>query len=167
MNKYPGPTTYYLIGTVPVDEKTMMPLRPGVNGGYSTRKMLRCLIWLNPQTTFPLSLWRNTAKKWRLWAAKLLCRKWRFQALAGGRWRWILKATISAYWNTCKNSWKNACFHVEKHPFLCRLAHAFFYGEVHGIIVGPSNRLIYKPEEGPVSTRHLRLRETQNLRVPK
>ena len=33
MTKYPGPTTYYLMGTVPVDEKTMMPIRPGVNGG--------------------------------------------------------------------------------------------------------------------------------------
>ena len=38
MNKYPGPTTYYLVGTVPVDEKTMMPLRPGVNGGLYDRK---------------------------------------------------------------------------------------------------------------------------------
>jgi predicted enzyme related to lactoylglutathione lyase len=38
MNKYPGPTTYYLIGTVPVDEKTMMPIRPGVNGGLFLQK---------------------------------------------------------------------------------------------------------------------------------
>jgi hypothetical protein len=38
MNKYPGPTTYYMIGTVPVDEKTMMPLRPGVNGGMYEKK---------------------------------------------------------------------------------------------------------------------------------
>ena len=38
MNKYPGPTAYYLVGTVPVDEKTMMPLRPGVNGGLFERK---------------------------------------------------------------------------------------------------------------------------------
>jgi uncharacterized protein len=38
MNKYPGPTTYYLVGTVPVDEKTMMPIRPGVNGGLYERK---------------------------------------------------------------------------------------------------------------------------------
>ncbi len=38
MEKYPGPTTYYLIGTVPVDEKTMMPLRPGVNGGLFNKK---------------------------------------------------------------------------------------------------------------------------------
>ncbi len=38
MNKYPGPTVYYLVGTVPVDEKTMMPLRPGVNGGMYERK---------------------------------------------------------------------------------------------------------------------------------
>jgi predicted enzyme related to lactoylglutathione lyase len=38
MNKYPGPTAYYLIGTVPVDEKTMMPLHPGVNGGLYEKK---------------------------------------------------------------------------------------------------------------------------------
>jgi uncharacterized protein len=38
MNKYPGPTAYYLVGTVPVDEKTMMPTRPGVNGGLYERK---------------------------------------------------------------------------------------------------------------------------------
>ena len=38
MNKYPGPTAYYLIGTVPVDEKTMMPTRPGVNGGLYEKK---------------------------------------------------------------------------------------------------------------------------------
>ena len=38
MEKYPGPTTYYLVGTVPVDEKTMMPIRPGVNGGLYDRK---------------------------------------------------------------------------------------------------------------------------------
>ena len=38
MNKYPGPTVYYLVGTVPVDEKTMMPLRPGVNGGLYEKK---------------------------------------------------------------------------------------------------------------------------------
>ena len=38
MNKYPGPTVYYLVGTVPVDEKTMMPIRPGVNGGLYDKK---------------------------------------------------------------------------------------------------------------------------------
>jgi uncharacterized protein len=38
MNKYPGPTAYYLVGTVPVDEKTMMPTRPGVNGGMYLKK---------------------------------------------------------------------------------------------------------------------------------
>ena len=38
MNKYPGPTTYYLVGTVPVDEKTMTPTRPGVNGGMYVKK---------------------------------------------------------------------------------------------------------------------------------
>jgi predicted enzyme related to lactoylglutathione lyase len=38
IEKYPGPTTYYLLGTVPVDEKTMMPIRPGVNGGLYLRK---------------------------------------------------------------------------------------------------------------------------------
>ncbi len=38
MNKYPGPTIYYLVGTVPVDEKTMMPIRPGVNGGLYAKK---------------------------------------------------------------------------------------------------------------------------------
>jgi len=29
----PEPMEYWLIETVPVDEKTMMPVRPGVNGG--------------------------------------------------------------------------------------------------------------------------------------
>ena len=38
MNKYPGPTTYYMVGTVPVDEKTMMPTCPGVNGGLYEKK---------------------------------------------------------------------------------------------------------------------------------
>ena len=38
MNKYPGQTNYYLVGTVPVDEKTMLPIRPGVNGGLYERK---------------------------------------------------------------------------------------------------------------------------------
>ena len=38
MTKYSGPTTYYLVGTVPVDEKTMMPIRPGVNGGLYEKK---------------------------------------------------------------------------------------------------------------------------------
>ena len=38
MNKHAGPTAYYLVGTVPVDEKTMMPARPGVNGGLYEKK---------------------------------------------------------------------------------------------------------------------------------
>jgi uncharacterized protein len=38
IEKYPGPTDYYLLGTVPVNEKTMMPIRPGVNGGLYLRK---------------------------------------------------------------------------------------------------------------------------------
>jgi uncharacterized protein len=38
MNKYPGPTVYYLVGTVPVDENIMMPIRPGVNGGLYDKK---------------------------------------------------------------------------------------------------------------------------------
>jgi len=38
MNKYPGPTTYYMVGTVPINEKTMMPIRPGVNGGLYGKK---------------------------------------------------------------------------------------------------------------------------------
>lgn len=33
ITKAPGPIDYWLIETVPVDEKTMMPKRPGVNGG--------------------------------------------------------------------------------------------------------------------------------------
>lgn len=33
ITKAPGPIDYWLIETVPVDEKTMTPLRPGVNGG--------------------------------------------------------------------------------------------------------------------------------------
>lgn len=37
MEKYPGPTAYYLIETVPVDEK-MMPIRLGVNGGLFDTK---------------------------------------------------------------------------------------------------------------------------------
>jgi predicted enzyme related to lactoylglutathione lyase len=37
MEKYPGPTAYYLIETVPVD-KNMMPIRPGVNGGLFDTK---------------------------------------------------------------------------------------------------------------------------------
>ena len=38
IEKYPGPTEYYLLQTVPVDEKTMMPIRPGVNGGLFLKK---------------------------------------------------------------------------------------------------------------------------------
>ena len=40
IEKYPGPTEpIILLGTVPVDEKTMMPIRPGVNGGlYLTKR---------------------------------------------------------------------------------------------------------------------------------
>ncbi len=38
IEKYPGPTVYYMLGTVPVDEKTMMPARPGVNGGLYEKK---------------------------------------------------------------------------------------------------------------------------------
>jgi hypothetical protein len=35
--KYPGPTTYYLVETVPVDDN-MMPVRAGTNGGLYERK---------------------------------------------------------------------------------------------------------------------------------
>jgi predicted enzyme related to lactoylglutathione lyase len=35
--KYPGPTTYYLVETVPVDDK-MTPVRAGVNGGLYCKK---------------------------------------------------------------------------------------------------------------------------------
>jgi predicted enzyme related to lactoylglutathione lyase len=35
--KYPGPTTYYLVETVPVDDK-MNPVRAGVNGGLYCKK---------------------------------------------------------------------------------------------------------------------------------
>ncbi len=38
IEKYPGPTTYYMLETVPVDEKTMMLIRPGVNGGLYVKK---------------------------------------------------------------------------------------------------------------------------------
>jgi len=38
MTKYPGPTEYYLVGTVPVDEKTMQPIGQGVNGGLYLKK---------------------------------------------------------------------------------------------------------------------------------
>lgn len=37
MEKYPGPTTYYNVQTVPVDDK-MMPIRAGVNGGLYPKK---------------------------------------------------------------------------------------------------------------------------------
>jgi len=36
-HKYPGPTTYYLVETVPVDDK-MNPVRAGVNGGLFCKK---------------------------------------------------------------------------------------------------------------------------------
>jgi predicted enzyme related to lactoylglutathione lyase len=35
--KYPGPTDYWIVLTVPVDEKGM-PMRPGVNGGMMKRE---------------------------------------------------------------------------------------------------------------------------------
>jgi predicted enzyme related to lactoylglutathione lyase len=38
IEKYPGPTEYYMLQTVPVDEKTMTPIRPGVNGGLFLKK---------------------------------------------------------------------------------------------------------------------------------
>ncbi len=38
MNKYLGPTVYYLVGTVPVDKHTMMPIRSGVNGCLYEKK---------------------------------------------------------------------------------------------------------------------------------
>ncbi len=38
IEKYLGPTVYYTLETVPVDEKTMMPIRPGVNGGLYVKK---------------------------------------------------------------------------------------------------------------------------------
>ncbi len=38
IEKYPGPTVYYTLETVPVDPKPMMPIRPGVNGGLYERK---------------------------------------------------------------------------------------------------------------------------------
>ena len=37
MEKFPGPTVYYTLETVPVDEN-MMPVRAGVNGGLYQRK---------------------------------------------------------------------------------------------------------------------------------
>jgi hypothetical protein len=47
MNKYPGLTVYYLVGTVTVDEKTMMPIRPDSMADYTKRKMLQCPRWLS------------------------------------------------------------------------------------------------------------------------
>jgi predicted enzyme related to lactoylglutathione lyase len=38
IEKFPGPTDYWSIQTVPVDEKGM-PMRPGVNGGMMKRQM--------------------------------------------------------------------------------------------------------------------------------
>jgi len=35
--KYPGPTDYWIVQTLPVDEKGM-PMRPGVNGGMMKRE---------------------------------------------------------------------------------------------------------------------------------
>ena len=37
IEKYPGPTNYYMLQTVPVDEK-MTPIRPGVNGGLFEKR---------------------------------------------------------------------------------------------------------------------------------
>ena len=48
MNQYPGPTVYYLVGTVPVDEKTMMPIRPGVNSGIQKKKYSSILEMAKP-----------------------------------------------------------------------------------------------------------------------
>ena len=50
MNKYPGPTTYYMVGTVPINEKTMMPIRPGVNGGLYEKKNAS-----SPELAIPLN----------------------------------------------------------------------------------------------------------------
>ena len=50
MNKYPGPTTYYMMGTVPINEKTMMPIRPGVNGGLYEKKNAS-----SPELAIPLN----------------------------------------------------------------------------------------------------------------
>ncbi len=37
----PEPMEYWMIETVPVDEKTMMPIRPGVNGGMYKKELPR------------------------------------------------------------------------------------------------------------------------------
>ena len=47
IEKYPGPTTYYNLQTVPVDEN-QKPIRPGANGGLFLRKDAQ-----NPQMTQP------------------------------------------------------------------------------------------------------------------
>jgi uncharacterized protein len=47
MEKYPGPTEYYTLETVPVD-KNMMPIRAGSNGGLFKRKDAQ-----NPQNAKP------------------------------------------------------------------------------------------------------------------
>jgi uncharacterized protein len=59
MEKYPGPTTYYLIETVPVDEK-MMPIRAGVNGGLYSKKDAE-----NPSLAIPINyIWVESVEEY-------------------------------------------------------------------------------------------------------
>ena len=75
--KYPGPTTYYLVETVPVDDN-MMPVRAGTNGGLYERKDAQVPETASPRTTSGSNPWTSTARRLRSSAEKSRFLRWRF-----------------------------------------------------------------------------------------
>jgi len=80
IERFPGPTEYWSLQTVPVDDKGMT-LRPGVNGGMMPRQMPE----QKPVNYISVESVDEYSKKLWRWAEKSPSQKWRFQEWAGGQ----------------------------------------------------------------------------------
>ena len=95
MNKYPGPTVYYLVGTVSVDEKNMMPIRPGVNSGLYEKKYASMPEMAKPINYISVESVEEYSKKVEALGGKIVQQKMEIPGL--GWWGLVLDLEGNAF----------------------------------------------------------------------
>jgi predicted enzyme related to lactoylglutathione lyase len=86
VNKYLGPTVYYLLGTIPIDDKTRMPVRPRVNGALYERKSSSMPEMAKPTNNISVESVEEFSKKVKALGGKILVEKMEIPKLG---W-WVL-----------------------------------------------------------------------------
>ncbi len=94
--KYPGPTTYYLVETVPVDEN-MNPIRSGTNGGLYCRKDAQSPDMAQQMNYIGVESIDEYSKKIEKLGGKIKFPKMEIKGLGWWAWRRIRRTIPSAY----------------------------------------------------------------------